>query len=141
MIEATGNLWTYPAVVRVITTNGSVRNNLHAVMGRGCAAEAKYRYPGLPLRLGLQIRREGNRVFYFPGLQIISFPVKHQWMEMADLELIRASTLQLLELIQTFGSKYQIVMPRPGCGNGGLQWEQVRPLLVDLPDTVTVITW
>ena len=34
-----------------------------------------------------------------------------------------------------------IVIPRPGCGNGRLDWPVVRPLLESLPDTVTVITF
>lgn len=35
MIEVKGNLWTYPAEVRVITTNGFVKKNGEAVMGIG----------------------------------------------------------------------------------------------------------
>ena len=41
MREVVGNLWTYPADIRVITTNGTVKNDGTCVMGRGCAAEAK----------------------------------------------------------------------------------------------------
>jgi len=47
------NLWEYPADARVITTNGFVKNNGEAVMGRGCAREAARKYPRLPLFWGI----------------------------------------------------------------------------------------
>ena len=46
MIEIHGNLWQLPATWRGITTNGFVRKNGTAVMGRGCAREAATRFPG-----------------------------------------------------------------------------------------------
>src|SRR3990167_85682 len=100
MIEDTGNLWTYPADAVVITTNGYVKNNGQAVMGRGCAKEAANRWPFLPMILGEAIEKFGNEVFIW-GLQdldenseqirfnnIITMPVKYNWWEPADLNLI-----------------------------------------------------
>lgn len=144
MIEVKGNLWTYPADVRVITTNGTVKKNGECVMGRGCAAEAKLRYPELPLVLGQAISGMDNEPFWFPipsaRTPLVTFPVKHNWHERADLDLIRASA-QKISVMRALEDRI-IVMPRPGCGNGGLKWEDVKPILEPiLDDRFHVITW
>ena len=136
MVEASGDLWTYPADFRVITTNGSVRNDGHAVMGRGCARQAKDKFPGLARELGARLRSHGNRLHYWPAYLLFTFPVKHRWMEAADPELIRASTE---EFAQQLLESATYVMPRPGCGNGQLSWGDVRPIVAALPDNVVVI--
>lgn len=35
---------------------------------------------------------------------------------------------------------FAAVLPRPGCGNGRLTWEQVKPVIKFLPDNVWVIS-
>lgn len=158
MIEVTGNLWTYPADVRVITTNGTVKKNGECVMGRGCALEAKQQVQfNLAKHLGDLITAKGNHVhfLYSEGQQdmidVYSFPVKHQWMERADLKLIERSARELVhEMIgMPSDSGYLvsdkssvIVLPRPGCGNGGLRWEDVKPVIEPiLDDRFHVITF
>jgi len=64
-----------------ITTNGFVRRNGRAVMGRGCAAEAARKFPGIDRVLGEKIRRYGNRCQVLIGQTaehpaLVSFPVK-----------------------------------------------------------------
>lgn len=140
MLEAHGNLWTFPANYRCITTNGTIKQNGACVMGRGCAREARDKYPGLDRELGAKILERGNRLHLFPAYCLITFPVKHHWQEKADLDLIQASGYALRELAETLPGK-TFVLPRPGCGNGGRTWEEVRLFLLMLPDTVTVITW
>lgn len=138
MKEVVGDLWTYPADVRVITTNGTINSKQKCVMGRGCAREAALKFPELPTLLAFKIRAEGNHPYDFPDLGLISFPVKHEWFERADLTLIRTSALQLKRMLDP---DKIYVMGRPGCGNGGREWREVKPLLADLPDNVHVITW
>ena len=140
MIEVTGNLWTYPADWHVITTNGFVKKNGECVMGRGCALEAKTKYPDLAKKLGHAIKIYGNRMWWFPEYMLATFPVKHQWFEKADLELIKDSVDTFLMNIKEF-DKCEFVMPRPGCGNGQLKWEDVKPIVSKLPDNVKVITY
>ena len=89
MIQITGNMWQ-PATYRLIsdaiciTTNGYIKANGEAVMGRGCAAEAARLFPHLPRTLGEFIRRDGNVVSVLTGVNInhpqwlVSFPVKPQ---------------------------------------------------------------
>lgn len=139
MIETYGNLWTYPADFRVITTNGFVKKNGECVMGRGCAMEAKNKYPGLAKRLGKLITEDGNHLYVLAD-DLITFPVKHVWYEKADLELIETSMYGLWEFVRAKPGK-TFVMPRAGCGNGGLDWETVRPKLERLPNSVVVITY
>ena len=144
MIEVRGNLWTYPnADVRVITTNGTVKKDGTCVMGRGCALEAKQRYPEMPLKLGRKIREQGNRVFLLlDDPVILSFPVKHHWFERADINLIHDSANMLRLGVDYHPGVRVVVMPRPGCGNGGLRWEDVKPILAPiLDDRFHVITF
>lgn len=151
MIEVRGNLWDYPADVRCITTNGFVKKNGLAVMGRGCAFEATKRYGGIAKILGRQIKENGNHVakIYGAAEAIYSFPVKHNWFEKADPTLIERSAHELVAAINGTPTndpiaiaQLRIVLPRPGCGNGQLRWEDVQPVLAPiLDDRFHVITF
>lgn len=145
MKEVKGNLWTYPADIRVITTNGTVKKDGTCVMGRGCAAEAKALHPSIPRVLGEGLSTIGNHVQHLYGGElgkiILSFPVKHQWFQTADLDLIRQSATELVVWANATNVK-TIVLPRPGCGNGHLRWEDVKPILEEiLDDRFHVITF
>ena len=141
MKETFGNMWgsCFDGCVKVITTNGYIKRDGTAVMGRGCAKEAATKFKDLPKALGLKLAREGNRVFYFPEFDIVTFPVKHRWDEKADIDLIKKSAEELRD-IATITSAY-FLLPRPGCKNGELKWGDVKLVIEDiLPDNVIVIT-
>jgi len=142
MIEIKGNLWNQPGKIVVITTNGTVRKDKEAVMGKGCALEAKSKYLDLSKLLGNNIIYKGNHVYPFyenviGHPEIITFPVKHNWWEKADLKLIEQSCKELVELNKVISKGlesgesfyHEYVIPRPGCGNGGLDWRDVKPIL------------
>ena len=138
MLEATGNLWNFDGL-HCITTNGFVKNNGSAVMGKGCAKEASTKYPALPFRLGQAIRQSGNHVYLFSDLKLITFPVKHVWWNPADLNLIYDSCHELMTLHQRYhlGTIYLV---RPGCGNGQLKWQDVKPVIEPiLSDYVSIV--
>jgi hypothetical protein len=139
MKEIVGNLWDYYNVgfVVCITTNGFVKNNGEAVMGRGCAFEATQRFPDIRKQLGEHILRHGNTPVWL-NIGLVTFPVKHSWWEEADLRLIQESARWLFEAAQSLPQR-QFVLPRPGCGNGRLCWADVKPCLEFLPDNVLVI--
>lgn len=141
MREVQGNLWSYPAEFRGISTNGSVNAQGKAVMGRGCALEATIRYPSLATELAERIKRQGNRVHYFDKYALFSLPVKYKWNEKADLKLIKDTVDELDHLMKNAFQGQEIVVPRLGCGNGGLEWIEVEPLMQVLPNNVCVITW
>lgn len=154
MIETRGNLWDTPGyAVRVITTNGTVKRDGTCVMGRGCAKEARDKFPGVDARLGLLLTQHGNRCFRLgkysfthpedrpEPFTLASMPVKHNWWEVADLKLIATSAWQLMDMADKFDWP-NVLMPRPGCGNGQLDWEIVGKHLRNLlDDRFTVITF
>ena len=131
MIELQGDMWDkkFDSWVRCITTNGSIRSDGELVMGRGNAFQAKMNYPGLAQELGTAVRDCGNVVHYIVKHGLIAFPVKYKWVEKASLFLIATSLIQLCQLIRQRGI-VDVLLPRPGCGNGELSWEEdVRPLI------------
>lgn len=131
MKEAKGNMWDADTNVFVITTNGFVKKNGEAVMGRGCAKEASQFWPEFPIWLGQALKLWGNKLYIWepePGGIVVTFPVKHNWYDKADIQLIETSAYELRKEanIQEWN---KIVMPRPGCGNGQLNWDNVKPIL------------
>lgn len=165
MIEAYGNMWDmiddYDGIV--ITTNGYIKKNGEAVLGRGVAKEAVDRYPWLPKNLGAMLKAHGNKVFQFGLLPdeargkkydqyLYTFPVKPQWgpngemgwQAKADIEIIKRSCDELIDAIDFYDYMvgYKVIIPRPGCGNGKLQWEDVKPVIEQLlDDRFTVVTF
>jgi hypothetical protein len=128
MQEIFGDLWDYYGTAAIgITTAGKVSRKGHCVMLRGCGRQARERFPDLPARLGALVLDRGNHVFDLGG-GLFSFPVEHGPFEVPDLRLIERSSLELVALADEQGWT-QVVLPRPGCGGGGLEWRQVRPLL------------
>ena len=141
MLEAVGDLWTYPAAYRLVPTNGVVRQCASVVAANGCASpvyelvmgagvalEAARCFPGLARTLGFHVHIRGNCP-YPTGWGVISFPTKHHWRDKADLDLIRRSAEEVMLFpYQSF------VLPRVGAGLGGLPWEDVRKLLAEILD-------
>jgi O-acetyl-ADP-ribose deacetylase (regulator of RNase III) len=59
---------------------------------------------------------------------IINFPTKEHWKENSKLEDIEHGLQSLTNHVQCLGIK-SIAIPPLGCGNGGLNWHDVRPLI------------
>lgn len=133
MKEIKGNIWDYHKKGHwiVITTNGTVKANGEAVMGRGVAAQAKARFPKLPYILGDVIREVGNVLHHWGQEGLIFFPVKYNYWEKANISLIEQSVQQLKDFFGNTVEDYPtpIYLVRPGCGNGQLDWKDVKPIL------------
>lgn len=140
MRETIGDIWDYlSCAIVAITTNGAVDGSGDAIFGRGCARQALTSFPDLKRRLGRLLRETGNHV-YDLGHGIVSFPVEDSPWENPDPRLIARSARELQELADRSGWQ-QVVVPRPGCGGGGLDWREVRPLLEKiLDDRFLIIT-
>lgn len=128
MHEITGDIWDYrDKAIIAITTNGQVTRRGGAVMGRGVAAQAARLFPRIPALLGALLAGKGNHCHCLGG-NIVSFPVEHSPYEIPDLRLIEQSARELKEMADARGWS-MVVVPRPGCGGGGLSWMEVRPIL------------
>jgi hypothetical protein len=122
-----------------ITTNGSIRRDGCAVMGRGCAYEATQKFPDIQKKLGVLLK-SGNHVHCFPEYKLFTFPVKTTWDQQASLNLIQQSCYELSAYIEHSRHVEMAYLPKPGCDNGRLRWENVEPtidmILKNLPVTI-----
>lgn len=126
-----------------VTTNGILRNNGYNVMGAGVAKAFRDKFRGIDKLVGQKIREKGNIVnciMEINGCTVLTFPTKHHWKDKSDIKLIKQSAVQLMRYLNI--SDKNVLLPRPGCSNGGLNWERdVRPVLEEiLDDRVTIIS-
>lgn len=134
MLEEFGDFWEIYGDARCITTNGALRTNGDAIMGKGIALQAKQRYTRIETALGRLIQKYGNHVYYI-GNGFISFPTKHHWKDYeSDIGLIKRSAIELVSILKgdipiKKKSNMRILLTRPGCGSGNLDWKDVRPVL------------
>lgn len=107
--------------------------NCVGVMGKGIAKEFKTRDPqmfdaykkicdqGL-LRPGKLWLWKGS------GGWILNFPTKDHWRNPSKIEWIEEGLKKFVAGYEELGIR-EISFPRLGCGNGGLNWDDVRPLM------------
>lgn len=121
------NLFVSPAQTLVNTINTV------GVMGKGIALEFKRRYPSMFERYrgfcndgSLTI---GKLYLYkSPNKWVLNFPTKKHWRGPSKIEWIETGLQHFAETYESRGIT-SIAFPQLGCGNGGLPWEQVRPLM------------
>lgn len=58
---------------------------------------------------------------------IINFPTKKHWRQPSRIEYVRDGLIDLIALVRELGIR-SIAVPPLGCGNGGLDWKDVKPL-------------
>lgn len=128
------NIWLLEGKrIIVVPTNIGWTRSGENVMGRGVAKQADLRYRGLAKWYGEFCRKHGKDtpVVRHPLFPVALFPVKlldiqkpHlSWKGSASIARIHMSAKQLS------GMEGQYCLPKVGCGNGGLKWEGVRPVL------------
>ncbi|SIO03868.1 O-acetyl-ADP-ribose deacetylase (regulator of RNase III), contains Macro domain [Singulisphaera sp. GP187] len=71
-----------------------------------------------------------DRVTLEPPRWIINFPTKRHWKANSRIEDIEAGLVDLVRVIQERGIR-SIAIPPLGCGLGGLNWAEVRPMIED----------
>ncbi|NJK51906.1 MAG: Appr-1-p processing protein [Leptolyngbyaceae cyanobacterium SU_3_3] len=113
--------------------------NCVGIMGRGIALQFRKAFPenfkayefackADRVQPGKMFVYDLNRL-YNPRF-IINFPTKRHWKNKSRIEDIKAG---LADLINVVGQQQirSIAIPPLGCGLGGLNWEEVRPLIIE----------
>ena len=148
-----GDIWGKKADAICITTNSVVKQNGRAVMGKGVALDAKLKFPSIDYSLGVKLKKGNNvyllteeckKVISLIGMtifsiasnlpyHIVSFPTKNHWRDKSSLSLIVESSKQLIELTDAMKWK-KVIIPKPGCNNGQLDWKVVRSKIKPILD-------
>lgn len=113
--------------------------NCVGVMGKGVAKEFAIRFPKLLGEYKIKCKTKDldigkNYVYEIPNYNetrfIVNFPTKKHWRNDSKLEYIEKGLDDLVKVITDFEIK-SIVMPALGCGNGNLDWNDVKPLITE----------
>jgi O-acetyl-ADP-ribose deacetylase (regulator of RNase III) len=135
-----GNLLDDPAEALVNTVNEV------GVMGKGIALMFRERFPenteayeqackAGKVRIGRMLVTRAKSLW--GPRWVINFPTKKHWRHPSKLEWIREGLKDLVCVIRK-NNIHSVALPPLGCGNGGLQWPQVRgeieAALAELPD-------
>ncbi len=108
--------------------------NCVGVMGKGVALEFKSRYPEMfkdyLQRCESHTVKPGVPYLYADlfGLKIVNFPTKDHWRSPSRLSDVIHGLDSFVEQYQQWGIT-SVAFPPLGCGNGGLSWRQVGPLM------------
>jgi O-acetyl-ADP-ribose deacetylase (regulator of RNase III) len=139
-IETHGNLLKadVDALVNTVNTVG--------VMGKGIALQFKNAYPANFKAYHRACKSDDvklGEMFVFDNGQlvrprwIINFPTKGHWRSNSRINDITAGLSDLRATIHDLGIT-SIALPPLGCGNGGLAWGDVRPLIVEALEDLDV---
>jgi O-acetyl-ADP-ribose deacetylase (regulator of RNase III) len=108
--------------------------NCVGVMGKGVAEQFKARYPDMfddyKRRTDRRHVRLGEPYLYVSasGARIINFPTKAHWRSPSRLADIEKGLDYLAAHVEEWGIT-SLALPPLGCGNGGLDWSEVGPLV------------
>lgn len=108
--------------------------NCVGVMGKGVAFEFKKRYPAMfedyARRCEQRLVKLGKPYLYEDksGVKILNFPTKDHWRSSSRIADIEAGLTHLADNWERWGIR-SLAMPPLGCGNGGLEWSEVGPLI------------
>lgn len=125
-----------------VTTNGVVRSNGRLVMGAGVAKEFRDNFKDIDLKAGYLVSNYGNKCHLIPRYiktQIITFPTKQDYKDDSCIIKIKSSCIELMNIINSMDLR-NVALPRPGCNNGGLEWEYVKQEITPFIDSrITII--
>ena len=118
--------------------------NTHGVMGKGIALQFKKRFNGMYEEYKEMCKigkvELGQPYLYKPPQDdyshhdlsrkwVLNFPTKKHWRSPSRLDTIQNGLQYLREYIEQWGIE-SLAVPALGCGEGGLSWGEVRPVLL-----------
>src|SRR6266481_9892836 len=109
--------------------------NCVGIMGKGVAQEFKRRYPAMFEDYAARcVRREVRlgKPYLFrdrSGTLIVNFPTKDHWRSPSRLADIERGLDYYVKHYAEWGFK-SVAFPQLGCGNGGLNWREVGPVMI-----------
>jgi hypothetical protein len=147
-----GNIWDYYNQYDAIccTCNAVVKKNCELVMGAGIALEFNKKFNGLAKDWGESLLNLEKRHGCKPLIMIknprtifkidktkqykndkhpylVYFKTKEHWQDQSYISLIIRSMEELCDYIDLLDWE-KVLLPAPGCTNGGLDWEtQIYP--------------
>lgn len=122
--------------------------NTVGVMGKGIAKEFKARYPAM----FREYKRLCNDRVLEPGVLhlwrgskwVLNFPTKITWKKPSQISYVEDGLKTFVQHYEAMGIR-SISFPPLGCGNGNLDWDEVRPLMLhylwELPIQVYIHDW
>lgn len=118
--------------------------NCVGIMGKGIAQQFKKQYPEMfedyVDRCKSDEVEEGIPYLFKDlfGNMILNFPTKGHWKNLTNMQKVSTGLDYFIQHYKEWGIE-SIAFPPLGCGNGGLTWEQVGPLMyqklsaIDIP--------
>lgn len=117
--------------------------NCVGVMGKGLALRFKELFPQNFIEykrnctrgmidigtITANIDRTFNKKFNKPVL-IVNFPTKKHWAQKSEYDYITAGLHSLCDFILS-NNINEIAIPAIGCGLGGLDWNTVKPMIIN----------
>lgn len=127
MIVKIGNIFESKCTTIVNTIN------CVGVMGKGIALEFKKKYPEMFMDYVLKCDRGEVKpglpyVYQGENVSILNFPTKDHWRSPSRLSYVVEGLNWFVENYQKYGIE-SIAFPPLGCGNGGLTWDVVGPIM------------
>lgn len=128
MIVKIGNLFESKCTTLVNTVN------CVGVMGKGIALQFKKQYPDMYKdyveKCSLDEVKPGVPYIYknMDGTSILNFPTKDHWRSPSRLSYVIDGLDWFIENYKKYGID-SIAFPPLGCGNGGLTWDVVGPVM------------
>ena len=107
--------------------------NCVGVMGKGVAEQFKKRFPAMFDDYVGRCKRKEVRIgepylYRTADVQILNFPTKDHWRSPSRLKDIERGLDYFVDHAVAWGIS-SVAMPPLGCGNGGLEWSEVGPLI------------
>jgi len=121
--------------------------NTVGVMGKGIALQFKNAFPANFKAYEAACKRQAVRlgeVFVFDNGRlttpqwIINFPTKGHWRARSRIRDVAEGLDDLRDVIEELGIS-SIALPPLGCGHGGLDWDEVRSLVMERLDGLDVV--